>query len=151
MSEEPLSIGEVARRTSIGVHTLRLYERRGLLATTPRRDSGGRRTYTDADLAWLTTCRLFRATRMPLTVIARFAELVRDGPGNEAERLRLLWEHRDRIEAQQAELDAARVLIDAKIRTYEEHLADGTAATLWIDTRNDVPVNRTSRVTTREA
>ena len=133
VTEDCLSISEVAQRTSLGIHTLRLYERRGLLATMPRRDAAGRRVYTGADIAWLTTCRLFRSTHMPLNVIARFAELVRAGPGNEVERLSLLRLHRDRIEEQQADLDAARSLIDAKIKTYEDHVAEGTAATLWID------------------
>jgi DNA-binding transcriptional MerR regulator len=126
-----MSIGEVSGRTGLGIHTLRLYERAGLLTTELERDAAGRRIYTDADLGWLVTCRLLRASGMPLAEIARFAELVRNGPGNEEERLTLLREHEVRMVAKLAEISAARELIGAKVAAYEEHVARGTAAELW--------------------
>ena len=52
------------------------------------------------DLAWLDICSNLRASGMPLTGIRRYAELVRQGPGNEQERLDLLREHRERVTAQ---------------------------------------------------
>jgi DNA-binding transcriptional MerR regulator len=126
-----LSIGEVARRTGLSIHTLRMYEREGLLTSSLERDSGGRRVYSDADVQWLTTCRVFRSSGMPIAVIARFAELVREGPGNEIERLALLREHEERMRARAAEIAAARELITGKVAAYEQHLAKGTAASLW--------------------
>lgn len=126
-----MSIGEVSERTGLGIHTLRLYERAGLLTGTLERDTAGRRIYTEDDVAWLTTCRILRSSGMPLAVIARFAELVREGAGNEEERLRLLREHEARMVAKLAEIAAARDLIGAKVANYEEHLARGTAAALW--------------------
>ena len=126
-----MSIGAVSERTGLGIHTLRLYERAGLLTTELERDAAGRRIYTDDDLGWLVTCRLLRASGMPLAVIARFAELVREGPGNEHERLELLREHERRMVAKVAEISAARELIGAKVAIYEEQVARGTAAELW--------------------
>jgi DNA-binding transcriptional MerR regulator len=126
-----MSIGEVSERTGLGIHTLRLYERAGLLTTELKRDAGGRRVYTDADAGWLVTCRILRSSGMPLAVIARFAELVRDGPGNELERLTLLREHEERMVVKLAEISAARELIGAKVAAYQEHVARGTAAELW--------------------
>ena len=127
-----LTIGEVSAETGFSVHTLRMYERDGLLTTVLQRDAGGRRVYTEADLLWLANVRIFRSSGMPLAVIARFAELVREGEGNEEERLRLLHEHADRIAVQQQSIEAARELIAAKIESYESHLARGTASTLWL-------------------
>ena len=126
-----MSIGEVAERTGLGIHTLRLYERAGLLTSELARDAGGRRVYTDDDAGWLVTCRILRSSGMPLAVIARFAELVREGPGNELERLALLREHEQRMVQKLAEISAARELIGAKVAAYEEHVARGTAAALW--------------------
>ena len=126
-----ISIGEVSRRTGLGIHALRLYEREGPLTSDLERDDGGRRVYTEADVQWLVTCRIFRSSGMPLAVIARFAELVREGPGNEVERLALLHEHEERMQQKAAEIAAARELITAKVASYEEHLAQGTAARLW--------------------
>jgi hypothetical protein len=62
---------------------------------------------------------------------ARFAELVRQGPGNEAERLELLRAHRSTVEAQLKQLSDCLTLIDAKVTTYEEHLALGSADAPW--------------------
>jgi len=126
-----LSIGEVAAHTGLSVHTLRLYEREGLFHTDVRRDAGGRRVYGQPDLDWLEVCTKFRASGMSLELIRRFAGLVRQGPGNEAERLELLRTHRSTVEARLKELSDCLSLIDAKVSTYEEHVALGTAGALW--------------------
>src|SRR4051812_7746660 len=109
MTEATLSIGQVAERTGMSVHALRLYERQGLLAGEVRRDTAGRRFYTSDDVEWLTNCVKFRASGMPLQTIGRLAELVRDGTGNEAERLELLREHQRRVTEQ---LDQLRACLD---------------------------------------
>jgi DNA-binding transcriptional MerR regulator len=126
-----LSIGQVAAHTGLSVHTLRLYEREGLFHTEVRRDAGGRRVYGQPDLDWLEICTKFRASGMPLELIRRFAELVREGPGNETERLELLRAHRSKVEDQIKQLSDCLNLIDAKVHTYEEHVAMGTAGALW--------------------
>ena len=127
-----LSIGQAAAKTGLSVHTLRLYEREGLFHAEVRRDAGGRRVYGQPDLDWLEVCTKFRASGMSLELIRRFAELVRHGPGNEAERLELLRAHRSTVKAQIKQLFDCLTLIDAKVSTYEEHVALGSAAALWI-------------------
>jgi DNA-binding transcriptional MerR regulator len=57
-----LSIAEAARRTGVSVHTLRYYERAGLVVTTVDRTAGGRRRYQQLDLDWITVCTRLRAT-----------------------------------------------------------------------------------------
>lgn len=42
MKEINLTIGKVARRTGVGIETLRFYERQGLIPKPPRRPSGYR-------------------------------------------------------------------------------------------------------------
>ncbi|QRK07608.1 MerR family DNA-binding protein [Archangium violaceum] len=91
--------------------------------------------YTDADVAWIVNCRIFRASGMPLATIAKLARLIRKGEGTERERLVVLREHQERIAAQLADLRRARELIDAKVASYEKHLAAGTAAGLWVGPR----------------
>src|SRR5437016_5812173 len=111
MMSTGISIGEVARRTGLSVHTLRLYERAGVLAGPVRRDSAGRRVYTEWDVAWLGNCVLFRASGMPLAVLAELARLVGEGSGNEAARLELLRAHRERIGEQMTRLTDCLALI----------------------------------------
>src|SRR5690349_21418644 len=89
-AEPILSIGEVAERTGLSVHALRFYEREGLLATPVYRAPGGRRVYSEWDLEWLELCIKLRESGMPITAIRRYAELVRQGTGNEKERLDVL-------------------------------------------------------------
>ena len=47
---KPLTIGQVARRASVGVETIRFYEKRGLLDRPPRKESGYRLYQEDAIL-----------------------------------------------------------------------------------------------------
>ncbi|NUP22009.1 MAG: MerR family transcriptional regulator [Streptomyces sp.] len=126
-----LGIGEVAGRTGLSVHALRFYEREGLLVGPVRRTSGGRRRYTTVDVDWLLICVRLRESGMPLADLKRFAELVRQGPGNEAERLRLLDAHQQRVEAQIQALQECRSVIAWKVGVYAEHLARGEADGLW--------------------
>ncbi|MGW4586483.1 MerR family transcriptional regulator [Amycolatopsis thermoflava] len=133
-----LSIGEVARRTGLSVHTLRLYEREGLLASPVARNASGRRVYREADVEWLRYCTRFRASGMPLEEIRRFAALVRQGRGNESERLALLREHEERVRARIAELQESLAVIRHKVAVYEEHVAEGRAAGLWEPARSTV-------------
>ncbi|MEW9533826.1 MerR family transcriptional regulator [Microbispora sp. NPDC049125] len=131
MGTTGMSIGEVARRTGLSVHTLRLYEREGLLAGEVRRDEKGRRLYSEWDVEWLGNCVKFRASGMPLATISRLAELVRKGSGNEAERLELLCEHQDRIAEQLAQLHACLDLVNDKVAAYRRHLAAGASGDPW--------------------
>ncbi|GLW17901.1 MerR family transcriptional regulator [Streptomyces sp. NBRC 13847] len=128
---EQLSIGEVAERTGLSVHALRFYEREGLLVGPVQRTAGGRRRYTTADVDWLLICVRLRESGMPLADLKRFAELVRHGSGNEAERLQLLDAHQQRVEAQIQALEECRSVIAWKVGVYAEHLARGEAGGLW--------------------
>src|SRR4051812_20762847 len=114
------SIGQVARRTGLSVHALRLYERAGLFAGAVNRAANGRRVYTDQDVEWLSTCVKFRASGMPLATIARLAELVGRGPGNEDERLALLLGHEQQVLDRIAELNDSLDLIRMKVGVYRE-------------------------------
>ncbi|TCO60987.1 MerR family transcriptional regulator [Actinocrispum wychmicini] len=126
-----LSIAEAADRTGVSVHTLRYYERAGLVVTTIDRTSGGRRRYRQLDLDWITICTKLRATGMPIKTIRRYAELVSAGRGNEEERLALMEAHRADVLAKLAELENNLKLIDRKIDIYRGRLAAGDADHLW--------------------
>jgi DNA-binding transcriptional MerR regulator len=130
--ERELSIGDVARETGLSVHALRFYEREGLLLTQHvARGAGGHRRYAMQEVYWLRICINLRASGMPLAKIRRFAELVREGPGNEEQRLELLREQQRRVEHQLAELRECLRVITRKVGVYESQLAEGAAEDLW--------------------
>jgi DNA-binding transcriptional MerR regulator len=110
------SIGEVAAKCGLSEHTLRWYERIGLLNRVER-GSDGRRRFSPRDLDWIVLVTRLRATGMSVKDMQRYAELVRTG-GGEQERLELLSEHRRRVQAALVEQQECLQMLDAKIRTY---------------------------------
>jgi DNA-binding transcriptional MerR regulator len=126
-----VTIAEAARRTGVSAHTLRYYERAGLVVTPVDRTAGGRRRYRELDLKWIIICTKLRATGMPIAGIRRYAELVAAGPGNEGERLELLESHREGVRARLAEIQQSLAVLDHKIDVYRGSLAAGEADRLW--------------------
>jgi DNA-binding transcriptional MerR regulator len=120
-----LTIAEVAQRTGLSAHTLRYYERAGLLLRIGRDSSSGHRRYSERDIEWITLCTKLRATGMPIRRIREYAALVRAGDGNEEERLAILEAHRADVVDQLAELKGNLELIDYKVGLYRERLAAG--------------------------
>jgi DNA-binding transcriptional MerR regulator len=110
------TISEAAEKCGLSQHTLRWYERIGLLPPIER-GSDGRRRYSDRDLDWLATMTKLRATGMPVRDMQRYAELVRSGAG-QAERLDLLKRHREQVRRAIASQRECLKLLDAKITHY---------------------------------
>ena len=114
-----LSIAEAAQETGLTTHTLRYYERDGLMLASVDRSTSGHRRYTPRDLTWIEMITRLRSTGMPIRDVRRYAALVREGRGNEGERLDLLKAHRQRVEKELAEVAAHLRAIDHKIGLYE--------------------------------
>ncbi|HEY2717467.1 MAG TPA: MerR family transcriptional regulator [Solirubrobacterales bacterium] len=117
--ETGLTIADAAEASGVSVHTLRYYERAGLIGGVDRAASGHRR-YSEDDLAWIEVLRCLRETGMPIRGIRRYAELVWEGEGNERERLALLEEHRAAVRAQLAQVRTHLAFVERKISIYEE-------------------------------
>lgn len=110
-------IAAAAEAVGVSAHTLRYYERIGLLDAVPRRD-GGQRAYTPTDLGRAVFVTRMRATGMPIVDLQRYVALVREGDGTEAERRAILEGHRARVRANLADLETCLDLLDRKIDTY---------------------------------
>lgn len=124
-----LSIGQVAERTGLSVHALRFYEGEGLFVNAIRRTAAGRRVYSEDDVDWLTVCMILRGSGMSLPALRRYTDLVREGDGNEKERLSLLREHQSAVSTQIGKLGECLDLITFKVAVYEDILAgDGPDA-----------------------
>ncbi|WP_116711436.1 MerR family transcriptional regulator [Actinomycetospora cinnamomea] len=113
---EHLAIADVAALTGVTAHTLRYYERIGLVEVP--RDAAGRRVYDREALGRVVFITRLRDSDMPIAAIARYVELVKQGPGTEPERLALLEAHRADILHRLADLQAALAVVDYKITTY---------------------------------
>jgi DNA-binding transcriptional MerR regulator len=112
------SISETADLTGLSAHTLRYYERIGLLDAVSR-GPDGRRRFHNADLAWLSFLTRLRTTGMSIRGMQRFAELRRIGDSTAPARLALLRQHRDVVRHRISELTDCLHTLDAKIAHYE--------------------------------
>ncbi|MGY2052919.1 MerR family transcriptional regulator [Methylobacterium sp. JK268] len=112
-----MRIGELARRSGLSAHTLRYYERIGLLPYADR-DRTRQRDYDAAILTWIAFLVRLKRTGMPIRDMLRYAALRERGSGTETERRRLLEQHRARVRAQVAELQASLLVLDTKIAGY---------------------------------
>jgi DNA-binding transcriptional MerR regulator len=118
---DTLSISDAAAATGVSPHTLRYYERAGLIDPVGRAGSTHRR-YTAAEIEWVVFLTKLRSTGMPIRRMRAYADLVRRGEGTEVERLALLEEHRDTVRAHLEEAARTLLAIDTKIQMYKERI-----------------------------
>jgi DNA-binding transcriptional MerR regulator len=112
-----MKIGDLARRTGLSAHTIRYYERIGLL---PRalRDGSRQRAYDESILAWIEFIGRLKTTGMPIREMLRYAALRARGAATEPERRALLERHREQVRARIAELQSCLLALDNKIAGY---------------------------------
>ncbi len=100
-------------------HTLRYYERVGLIQPVGRARNGHRR-YSEADEAWLNFLHCMRATNMSIREMQRYAELREKGDATSLERRKLLEDHQAAIAAKIVALQQAHALLTHKISNYKK-------------------------------
>ncbi|MFG0584135.1 MerR family transcriptional regulator [Pseudomonas sp. zjy_9] len=123
--EPHLSIDEVARRTGLTAHTLRYYERIGLIGPVGRTASGQRR-YAPSNMAWIEFLLRLRTTRMPIGKMQAFAALRGAGDPTVPARRQMLEEHLAEVLAEIEAMRCAADALQAKIEHYrscEQRLA----------------------------
>jgi DNA-binding transcriptional MerR regulator len=118
-TELPLTIQQVASATGLGVHTLRYYERNGLIEPIERAANGHRR-YSAQNIAWIEFLTRLRTTGMPIRQMQQFAALVREKPDEVQGRRILLEIHRSTVQKRLDELSQHLAVIDWKIQHYQE-------------------------------
>ena len=124
-------IATTADRLGVSAHTLRYYERIGLVRVD--RDASGHRRYDAAGVRRLVFLTRMRTSGMPIRDLRRYVALVEAGRDTVPERLSLLTEHRDGLRTRIDEVRLALSATDYKIAAYTREL-EGQAATDNIDT-----------------
>ena len=112
-----LSIADAAARSGLSAHTLRYYERAGLLPHIDR-DHAGRRRFSEEHLDWIRFLTYLRATGMPIRRMKEYVGLVQAGPHTADERRALLEAHRDTVVHQMDRLSESLIAIEQKIAYY---------------------------------
>jgi DNA-binding transcriptional MerR regulator len=117
--ETGLTVQQAADKTGLSGHTIRYYERIGLIPSIERASNGHRR-YSEDDIGWIEFLKCLRSTGMPIAEMQRYVELQQEGDATFQDRLALLKAHRRRIKAKMRELDSFLERIEGKIGYYQE-------------------------------
>jgi DNA-binding transcriptional MerR regulator len=115
--QNQLSIQQVAHETGLSAHTLRYYERIGLISPVDRAPNGHRR-YSADDVGWIIFLTRLRTTGMPISQMQQYAELQRKGDSTLPQRLELLKAHRHTVKEHIRELEEYLAVIEHKITYY---------------------------------
>ena len=113
-------IATTADRLGVSAHTLRYYERIGLVRVD--RDASGHRHYDAASVRRLVFLTRMRTSGMPIRDLRRYIELVEAGRDTVPERLALLTEHREGLRSRIDELRLALAATEYKIAAYTREL-----------------------------
>lgn len=113
------TIKQFAALTDVSVHTLRYYEKIGLIDPVERAANGHRR-YTQKDVTRVEFLKRLRATGMPISEMQRYVRLYHQGDTTAIERQEMLETHREVVRQQMDLLHETLAMIDGKIRNYYE-------------------------------
>lgn len=120
---EGYAISDVADRTGLSVHTLRYYERAGLMPRPIGRSSSTHRRYSEGDVSWVVFLTRLRSTGMPIATLREYTVLAQRGDDTAEARLELLLRHRISFLARLEEMQQSLEVIDRKIELYTEQVA----------------------------
>jgi len=120
---EGYAISDVAEQTGLSVHTLRYYERAGLMPRPIGRSSSTHRRYSEGDVSWVVFLTRLRSTGMPIATLREYTELAQRGDDTAEARLELLLRHRISFLARLEEMQQSLQVIDRKIELYTEQVA----------------------------
>ena len=112
-----MKIGELAKRSGLTSHTIRYYERIGLLPRAER-DRSNQRDYDAAILRWIEFLGRLKTTGMPIREMLVYARLRAEGASTTQQRRALLERHRVGVRRRLSELQASLLVLDEKIAGY---------------------------------
>ncbi len=119
------TIGQVAEIMGLTAHTLRFYDKEGLLPMV-KRTRGGSRLFTDEDVDWLIILECLKSTGLQIKDIRHYIDLCQKGDKTLGERLALFEKQKKNVEEQIKTLETTLEKINFKIKYYKAALKDGS-------------------------
>jgi DNA-binding transcriptional MerR regulator len=129
------TIGEATELSGLSEHTLRYYERAGLLDPIRRQSSSRHRRYAADDVARLRTLACLRAAGMPMAQMRRYFELLALGTAAAPLQLEMLVAQREVLQARRRELDDHVRYLDGKVAYWQAIQAGDHATAAQIASR----------------
>ncbi|MFB3162335.1 MerR family transcriptional regulator [Neobacillus sp. 179-J 1A1 HS] len=116
------SIGEFSKIVGVSEHTLRFYEKEGLIRVN--RDDNNVRIYSDEDKLWVETLLHLKKSGMSLKDMKQFIMWGYMGDETMEERLALLKNHRKKVVEEFEKIRQSLEFLDTKINFYENELGN---------------------------
>lgn len=111
-----VSPAEASTRTGLSLDALRYYEREGLIGPIDR-DPGGRRRYSEGDVAWIGIVTCLRDAGLGIDDLRRFTTLLRESADPD-DRVAFLRARRAELEERRRATTRALDVLDDKIAHY---------------------------------
>lgn len=121
------SIGEVSQKIGISTHTLRYYDKEGLMPYIDRTPSGTR-IFKDSDFPWLEIINCLKSSGVSIKKIKEFVDWCMAGDSTIEHRFQFIQEHKKDVERQIAELQEHMKVIDYKMWYYQTAMEAGTTS-----------------------
>ena len=114
-----MTISEISARTNVSIHTLRYYEKEGLLKGI-QRNNAGHRTFSKRDLEWVIWIKRLKSTGMSLIQMREFSNYRENGHQGLKPRRKMLEQHTKHIHQQISAHEAALEIVNYKIDAYKK-------------------------------
>jgi DNA-binding transcriptional MerR regulator len=121
------SISEVADHFNMTQHTLRYYDKEGLMPFIER-TSSGKRIFKESDMDALKVIECLKSSGMPIKEIKHFIEWCSEGDSTLQQRYDMFQERKASVKAQMEELKKTMEVIEHKCLYYKTALDSGTEA-----------------------
>jgi DNA-binding transcriptional MerR regulator len=118
-TEPGLTIQEMAQQSELSEHTLRYYERIGLLTPIPRDGSSGHRRYPPEAVGLIESLACLRGTGMSLDNIRRYLQLREQGMVVAGEQKALFAAHKDALEDEMEQMQKRIEYLTGKVAYWE--------------------------------
>lgn len=112
---EGYTVQQTAELTGLSEHTLRYYERVGLIEPVKRQHSSKHRRYSALDVAKLETLACLRAAGMPLEQMRRYFKLIEKGDESAPQLQELLTEQRTALYRKMEQMSRTLDYVEHKI------------------------------------
>ncbi|HCT64197.1 MAG TPA: MerR family transcriptional regulator [Lachnospiraceae bacterium] len=118
------TIAQASKKTGISIHTLRYYDREGLLPFIEHSPNGSR-LFNENDYEWIAVLQCLKNTGMPLKQIRTYMDWCMQGDTTLERRLALFQSQKIEIERQFKEIQNYQKIVEYKIN-YLKGRIDGT-------------------------
>jgi DNA-binding transcriptional MerR regulator/catechol 2,3-dioxygenase-like lactoylglutathione lyase family enzyme len=139
-AQDRFRIGEFAELVGLSIPQLRRYDRLRLLQPAARSEGSGYRYYSSGQTGTARVIALLRSMDMPISEIRRVVSGVSD-----AERRRILHDHRARLEVRLDEVRRLLEAVDAMTKEDIDSMGTETEISSWLHVMPHLPVRDMER------